>query len=59
MPIATPTPQIGSFGLVYGQISAPVVFLLVKFGDLAVSALLDSGPTHDFLAPSLLLKLRD
>ena len=57
VPIATPTPQIGSLGLVSGQISAPVVFLPVKFGDLAVSALLDSGATYNFLAASLLPKL--
>ena len=59
VPIATPTPQIGSLGLVGEQISAPVVFLPVKFGDLAVSALIDSGATHNFLAASLLPKLRD
>ena len=57
MPIATPTPQIGSLGLVGEQTSAPVVFLPVKFGDLAVSALIDSGATHNFLAVSLLPKL--
>ena len=57
VPIATPTPQIGSLGLVGEQISAPFVFLSVKFSDLAVSALLDSGATHNFLAASLLPKL--
>ena len=59
VPIATPTPQIGSLGLVSEKTSAPVVFLPVKFGDLAVSALIDSGATHNFLAASLLSKLRD
>ena len=59
VPIATPTPQIGSLGLVSEETSAPVVFLPVKFGDLAVSALIDSGATHNFLAASLLPKLKD
>ena len=57
VPIATPTPQIGSLGLFGEQISALVVFLPVKFGDLAVSSLLDSGATYDFLATSLLPKI--
>ena len=35
------------------------MFLPVKFGDLAVSALLDSGATHNFIAASFLTKLQD
>ena len=57
VPIATPTPQIGSLGLVGEQISAPVVFLSLKFGGLAVSTLIDSGAIHNLLASSLLPKL--
>ena len=59
VPIATPTSQIGSLVLVGEQTSAPVVFLPVKFGDLAVSALIDSGEIHNFLSASLLTKLQD
>ena len=59
VPNATPTPQTGSLSLVAEQTSAPVVFLTVEFGDLAVSALIDSRAMHDFLADSLLPKLRD
>ena len=59
VPIATLIPQTGSLILVAKQISAPIVFLPVKFGDLAVSALIDSGEKHNFLAASLLPKLRD
>ena len=59
MPNATPTPQTGSLSLVDEQTSAPFVFLPVQFGDLAVSALVDSGAMHNFLAASLLPKLRD
>ena len=58
VPIATPTPQIGSLGLVGEQTSA-LVFLPVKFGDLAVFALVDSGATSNFLAASLLPKLQN
>ena len=43
VPNATQTPQTGSLSLVAEQTSAPVVFFPVKFGDLAVSALIDSG----------------
>ena len=57
MPNATQTPQTGSLSLVSEQTSAPVVFLPVKFGDLAVSAMIDSGATHNFLTTSLLPKL--
>ena len=59
VPIAPLTPQIGSLGLVGEQTSAPVVglFLPVKFVDLAVSALIDSGATHNFLAACLLPRL--
>ena len=35
------------------------MFLPVKFSDLAVSALIDSGATHNFLAAYLLPKLWD
>ena len=35
------------------------MFLPVKFGDLAVSAPIDSRAMHNFLAPSLLTKLQD
>ena len=59
VPNITQTTQTGSLSLVAEQYSAPVVFLFVKFGDLAVFALLDSGVTHNFLAASLLPKLRD
>ena len=51
--------QTGSLSLVADQTSALVVFLPVKFGDLAVSALIDSGAIHNFLAASLLPKLQD
>ena len=57
MPNATPTPQTGSLRLVNEQTSAHFVFLPVKFGDLVVSALVDSGAMHNFLATSLLPKL--
>ena len=57
VPIATPNPQIGSLGLAGEQTSALVVFLPVKFGDFAVSALLDYGATHSFLVASLIPKL--
>ena len=59
VPIATPTPQIGSLGLVGEQSSASVVFLPVEFSDLAVSELIDSGAMHNFLAAFLPPKLRD
>ena len=59
VPIATLTPQSGSLGLVGEQTSAPVVLLPVQFSDLAVSALIDSRTIHNFLAASLLPKLRD
>ena len=36
-----------------------MVFLPVKFGDLAVSALIDSEAMHNFLAASLIPKLLD
>ena len=57
VPNVTPTPQTGSLSLVNGQTSAPFVFLPVKFGDLAVSFLVNSGAMHNFLAASLLPKL--
>ena len=59
MPNATSTPQTSNLSLVDEQTSAPFVFLPVKFGDLAVSALVDSGAMHKFLTVSLLPKLRD
>ena len=59
MPLTTPTPQTGSLSLFGEQTSAPVVFLPVKFNDLAVSALIDSGAMYNYLAASLLPKLRD
>ena len=59
VPNTNPTPQTGSLSLVTGQASAPVVFLPVKFGDLAASALTDSGAMHNFLTASLLTKLQD
>ena len=59
MPNATQPPQTDSLSLVAEKTSAPVVFLLAKFGDLAVYALVDSGAMHNFLAASLLPKLRD
>ena len=57
VPNVTQTHQSSSLSLVADQTSAPVVFLPVKFGDLAVSALLDSGAMHNFLIASLLPKL--
>ena len=57
VPNITQTTQTGSLSLVADQTSAPVVFLPVKFSDLAVSALIDSGATCNFLAASLLPKL--
>ena len=59
VPNITKTTQTGISSLVADRTSAPVVFFPVKFGDLAVSALIDSGAMHDFLAASLLPKLRD
>ena len=59
MPNATPTPQTGSLSLISEETSAPVVFLPVKFSDLAASALIDSGAMHNFLADSFLSKLPD
>ena len=59
VPNITQTTQTGSLSLVADQNSALVVFLPVKFGDLAASAVIDSGATHKFLAASLLPKLRD
>ena len=59
VPNATPTPQTGSLSLVDEQTSAPFMFLPVQFGDLAVSALVDSGAMHNFLTASLLPKLQD
>ena len=59
VPNATQTPQTGSLSLVTEQTSALVVFLPAKFGDLAVFALVDSRAMHNFLAASLLPKLRD
>ena len=56
---ATLTPQTGSLSLFGEKTSAPVVFLPVKFGDLVFSTLIDSGATQNFLAASLLPKLRD
>ena len=57
VPNATPTPQTGSSSLVNEQTSAPFVFLPVQFSDLPVSALVDSGAMHNFLAACLLPKL--
>ena len=45
VPIATPNPQTGSLSLVAEKASDPVVFLPVKYGDLAVSALINFGAT--------------
>ena len=59
VPNATLTPQTGSLSLVNEHISAPFLFLPVKFGDLAVFALVNSGATRNFLADSLLPKLQD
>ena len=59
VPNATPTPWISSLSLVNEQTSDLFVFLPVQFGDLAVSALVDSGAIYNFLAASLLPKLRD
>ena len=59
VPIATQPPQTGNLSLFYEQTSAPFVFLPVQFGDLPVFALVDSGAKHNFLADSLLPKLRD
>ena len=59
MPIATPTPQTGSFSLFYAQTSALFVFLPVRFGDLAVSVLVDSRAMYNFLTAFFLPKLRD
>ena len=59
MPNATPTLQTGSLSSVDEQTSAPFMFLPVQFGELAVSALVDSWATYNFLAASLLPKLRD
>ena len=58
VPNATQTPQAGSLSLVSGKTTA-LVFLPVKFGDLAVSALLDSGVTHKLIAASFLTKPQD
>ena len=52
-------PQTGSLSLVDEQTSAPFMFLPVLFGDLAVSALVDSGAMHNFLAASFLPELQD
>ena len=57
--IATPTPQTGSLSLVDEHTSASFMFFPVQFGDLAVSALVDSRAMHNFLAISLLPKLCD
>ena len=59
VPNAPPTPQTGSVSLVTKHTSAPIVFLPVKFSDLTVSALVDSGAMQNFLAASLLPKLQD
>ena len=55
----TQTTQTASLSLIANKTSAPVVFLPVKFCDSAVSALIDSGATYNFLTTSLLLKLQD
>ena len=59
VPNTTQTPQTGSLSLVADKASTPIVFLPVKFSDLAVSDLIDSGATYNFLAASLLPKLQD
>ena len=59
VPIATPTPHTGSLSLVDEQNSALFVFLPVKFGDLAVSAMVDYGAIYNLLATTLLPKLQD
>ena len=59
VPNATQTPQTGSLSLVAEKTSTLLVFFPVKFGDLAVSTLINSGATHNFLAVSLLTKLQD
>ena len=59
VPNATPTLQTGSLSLVDEQTSALFMLLPVQFGDLAVSALIDSGAKHNFFTASLLPKLRD
>ena len=57
---ATPTPQTGSLSLIdAADFCSFHVFLPVQFGDLAVSTLVNSGAMHNFLAASLLPKLRD
>ena len=59
VPTITQTTRTGSLSLVADQTSAPVVFLPVKFGDLAVSAWIDSVATYNFLVASPPPKLRD
>ena len=59
VPNAALTPQTRSLSLLTEQNSALFVFYPVKFGDLAVSALVDSGAIHNFHEASLLSSLRD
>ena len=59
MLITIPNPQTSSLSLIAEQTSAPVVFLPEKFGNLAVSALIDSEAMYNFLATSILPKLQD
>ena len=59
VPNATLTPHTSSLSLVTEQTSAPVVFLPAQFIDLAVSTLIDSGATHNFLKNSFLPKLQN
>ena len=59
VPNATATPQTANLSLVDEQASDPFVFLRVQLGDLAVSALVDSGEMCNFLAASLLPNLQD
>ena len=59
VPNITQTPQTSSLSLVAKQTYAPVVFLPVTFSELAISALIDFGATHNFFAASLPTKLRD
>ena len=58
MPNTVATDKPATLSSIDEQTSAPFVPLPVKFGEHAVSALVDSRATHNFIAASLFQKLQ-
>ena len=54
---SVPTDLVATYSLTDEQTTAPFVVLPVKLADLTVSALVNSGATHNFLAASVFQQL--